>query len=212
MSALELVLVGGGGHCESVIGALRDSELALAGVLDASKATGDRVLDLPVLGGDEQLDEMIAASRYQFLITVGQLKSAAIRRRLFEQIQAAGGQLAVAISGGGHLAPTAKIGAGSVVMRGAIVNERAVVGENAIINNMALIEHGSTVGAHSHIATGAIVNGDCTVGGECLIGSRAVLVQGVSICDGAVIGAGSVVRESIPEPGVYAGVPARRIA
>lgn len=48
------------------------------------------------------------------------------------------------------------------------------------------------------------------VGNFVSIGSNATILP-VSICDHAVIGAGSVVTKDIEEPGIYCGVPAKKI-
>lgn len=52
--------------------------------------------------------------------------------------------------------------------------------------------------------------GRTDVGDNVSIGSNATILP-VKICAGAVIGAGAVVSRDIDEPGVYAGVPARRV-
>lgn len=49
------------------------------------------------------------------------------------------------------------------------------------------------------------------IGTNVWIGTGAVILPGVDIVDGAVIGAGAVVTKSIRIPGVWAGVPARRL-
>jgi acetyltransferase-like isoleucine patch superfamily enzyme len=61
------------------------------------------------------------------------------------------------------------------------------------------------------VSTRAVINGDCRIGDGVLIGSGAVVLQGKSICDGATVGACSVVTHHITEPGVYVGVPARKV-
>jgi len=48
------------------------------------------------------------------------------------------------------------------------------------------------------------------IGDRVSIGSNATIMP-VKICDNVVIGAGSVVVQSITEPGTYAGNPARRL-
>ena len=201
--------MGGGGHCESCIGSISGQrQYKIHGILDQHAA---EILGVPVIGNDALLSELVAQGRFEFLVTVGQIKSAVIRKRIFESIGAAGGKPAVVICAGAWVATSAKIGEGSLVMRGALVNESAVVGENCIINNLSLVEHGAVLGAHSHVATGALINGECRVGPEVLIGSGAILIQGVEICAGTIVGAGSVVHRDIRDAGVYAGNPARRI-
>ena len=49
------------------------------------------------------------------------------------------------------------------------------------------------------------------IGNNVSIGSNATILP-VDICDDVVIGAGSVVKKSISEPGVYAGCPANKIS
>jgi acetyltransferase-like isoleucine patch superfamily enzyme len=49
-----------------------------------------------------------------------------------------------------------------------------------------------------------------SIGNNVSIGSNATLLP-VTICDNVVIGAGAVVTESITQPGIYAGNPARFI-
>ena len=48
------------------------------------------------------------------------------------------------------------------------------------------------------------------IGKNVSIGSNATILP-VSICDNAVIGAGAVVTKNISTPGIYAGVPAKKI-
>ncbi len=47
---------------------------------------------------------------------------------------------------------------------------------------------------------------------NCFIGTGAVLMPGVRIGPNAIVGAGSVVTRDVPPGGVFAGVPARKVA
>jgi serine acetyltransferase len=49
------------------------------------------------------------------------------------------------------------------------------------------------------------------LGDNVVIGANSVVVGPVDICDNVIIGAMSLVNRSIAEPGVYVGVPVRRI-
>jgi serine acetyltransferase len=48
-------------------------------------------------------------------------------------------------------------------------------------------------------------------GDNVVIGANSVIVGPVEICDNVIIGAMSLVNRSIDEPGVYAGVPVRKL-
>ena len=50
------------------------------------------------------------------------------------------------------------------------------------------------------------------IGSNVFVGMNSVILCGVSICDNVIIGVNSVVDSSIREPGIYSGVPARRVA
>jgi len=49
------------------------------------------------------------------------------------------------------------------------------------------------------------------LGDNVVVGANSVILGPVDICDNVVIGALSLVNESISEPGVYVGIPARRL-
>jgi serine acetyltransferase len=49
------------------------------------------------------------------------------------------------------------------------------------------------------------------LGDNVVIGANSVVIGPVEICDNVVIGAMSLVNRSITEPGVYVGIPVRRI-
>ena len=53
--------------------------------------------------------------------------------------------------------------------------------------------------------------GKIEVGSNVFIGARATILYDVKIGDNVIIGAGALVNADLPEGGVYAGVPARRI-
>jgi len=205
-----LLLIGGGGHCASVIDVIESMpDYEVAGIVEAPGNTQQEFMGYPILGTDDDLKALIQKVP-NCVITVGQLHSADLRKKLYQQVKSLGGQLPVIISPLARVARQAKIASGTVVMHYALVNNLAQIGENCIINNYALIEHGSTIGAHCHIATRATVNGDCQIGHGCLIGSNATLIQGVTITAESVLGAGSLVIKSLLKKGVYTGSPVQK--
>ena len=50
------------------------------------------------------------------------------------------------------------------------------------------------------------------LGDNVVIGANSVVMGPVDICDNVLIGAMSLVNKSISEPGVYVGVPARKVS
>lgn len=201
-----LVLIGGGGHCQSVIEVAESCGRTIRGILDVPAEVGREVLGYPIIGTDDAIPNYVASC--EFVITVGFIKDPSLRIRLYEKVLAVGGELAMLIASTAYVSRHTKIGKGTVVMHQAFVNAGAEVGENVILNTGCNVEHSARVGNHCHISTGAMVNGDCNVGNNCFIGSQSVLANGVSICNDVLVGAGSFVRKSILKPGVYSGNPA----
>lgn len=201
-----LILVGGGGHCKSVIDVAESVGYTILGILDFPTDIGKNVLNYKVIGNDEDIPKYV--DKAEFIVTVGQIKDSTLRQRLQNKIKIAGGRLAILIASTAYVSKYATIGEGTVILHKAFVNAEANVGAGCIINTLANIEHGSHIGSFTHISTGAMVNGDCSVGNNVFLGSQSVMLNGISICDNSIIAAGSFVRKNISTSGLYAGNPA----
>lgn len=201
-----LILIGGGGHCKSVIEAAESAGYQIMGVLDLPEELGKPVLATKVVGTDDDIPAYV--DKAEFVITVGFIKSPATRIKLYNKVKEAGGRLATIIASTAYVSKYATIGEGSVVMHHTFVNAGAKVGANVILNTFTNIEHDAVIGDQCHISTGTMVNGDCVVGERCFIGSQSVLANGITVGDDIVVGAGSLVRKSISQKGIYSGNPA----
>ena len=206
MNTKNLILIGGGGHCKSVIDVAESAGYTILGILDRQEEIGKKVLAYEVIGVDDDIPLFI--DKAEFVITVGFIKNPSLRIKLYNKILQAGGKLATLVASTAYVSLYAKIGKGTVVMHRAFVNAGAEIGENVIINTLANIEHDACIGNQCHISTGAMINGDCKVGTNCFIGSQSVLANAISICPDVVVGAGSFVRKNILQAGIYAGNPA----
>ena len=201
-----LILLGGGGHCKSVIEVAKSAGYNILGVLDIFENVGKRILDYEVIGTDYDIHRYV--DNAEFIITVGFIKNPAIRIKLYNQVKEEGGKFATIVAVTAHVSKYAIIGEGTVIMHQAIVNAGAQIGANCIINTFSDIEHDAKVGDQCHISTGTMVNGDCKIGERVFIGSQSVLTNGIEVADDIIVGAGSVVCKSIYQKGIYAGNPA----
>lgn len=102
------------------------------------------------MGGDDLVPQLVDENTY-FLVTVGQIKSYAVREKLTEILVENNAKLATVISPLAYVSKHAQIQEGTVVMHGAIVNAGASIGKYCIINTKALIEHGAVVEDFCHI-------------------------------------------------------------
>lgn len=202
-----LILIGGGGHCKSVIEVAESAGYEIKGILDMPDEVGKEVLPgHKVIGTDDEIPQNV--EECDFIITVGFIKNPALRIKLYNKVKAAGGRLATIIASTAHVSKYAELGEGTVIMHQAFVNAGAKIGDNCIINTFVNIEHDAEVGNQCHISTGTMVNGECKIGENCFIGSQSVCANCIEIASDIIVGAGSVVRKSIRVKGIYAGNPA----
>jgi len=187
-----IILIGGGGHCKSVIDVIeQEGRFEIVGIVDKPDLLGSNVLGYPVIGSDSDLDSL--AKRYQYaLITVGQIKSPSLRIKLFDLAINAGFTLPNIISPNAYVSKHLTIGKGVVVMHNAMVNASASIGDNCIINSKALIEHDCLISKHCHISTNATLNGGVIVKSGSFIGSGVTTKESIVIGENSFIKAGSL--------------------
>lgn len=202
-----IILIGGGGHCISCIDVLESTgDYYIKGILDLPSELGKKVLDYEVIGSDDDY-EKFSKMGYCFLITTGQIKSADLRKRIFDQLNAINAEIVTVIASTAKVSKYALIAKGTIVMHHCFVNANVRIGENCIINTASVLEHDVVVSNHCHISTKSIINGDCVIGSETFIGSNSCISNGVKICDHVLIGAGSLVLQDIKHSGTYFGNP-----
>ena len=188
----KIVLIGGGGHCHSVIDVIEQTNgYEIIGIVDVKENIGKKVLDYEIIACDDDL-ETIFQSCKNAVITVGQIKSSILRVKLYNKLKEIGFNLPVIISPLAYVSKHAILEEGTVVMHHALINANANVGKNCIINTKALIEHDVTVGDNCHISTATILNGGVVVKENSFVGSNSVSKEYITI-DG-FIKAGSVVK------------------
>jgi sugar O-acyltransferase (sialic acid O-acetyltransferase NeuD family) len=201
-----LLLVGAGGHARSCIEVIESTNIyRIAGLIGQPNETGNSELGYKVIGQDDDIAQLVELYSHA-LVSVGQIKSATLRVKLFNLIQQCGYVSPTIVASSARVSKHAVIGAGSIVMHGAIVNAGATIGVNCIINSRSVIEHDVQIGDHSHVSVGAILNGGATVSNETFIGSGALIKEGLNIGARCVIGMGVVVRRDVESESQVAGV------
>jgi acetyltransferase-like isoleucine patch superfamily enzyme len=198
MSRQDIVLIGAGGHCRSCIDAIEsEGRWRIAAIVGQAAQLGSSILGYPI----DAVDADLSALRQRFahaLVTVGQIDSAALRMRLFQDALALGFNFPVVKASSAYVSAHASLGAGTLVAHGAIVNAGAKIGENCIVNSRALIEHDATIGSHCHISTGAVLNGNVHVGDGSFIGSAAVVRESVQLGQQCFVAMGMRVSDAVP--------------
>ncbi|MDO9266559.1 MAG: acetyltransferase [Sulfurimonas sp.] len=187
-----IILIGGGGHCKSVIDVIElQNRYEIVGILDKKELLYKDILGYKIIGCDDDLEALFTTCK-NAVITVGQVKSNEARVKLFYKLKSIGFNLPSIISPLAYVSKHSFVDEGTIVMHHALVNSNAKVGKNCIINTKALIEHDAVVEDNCHISTSAVVNGGAVVKKDTFYGSNATSKEYIEVS--GFIKAGSVAK------------------
>ena len=190
----KLVLIGGGGHCKSVLDSvLRVHEYSEVVITDPELPQGTEVMGCRVVGSDEMLETLYNQGFKYAFVTVGSIKSALLRVTLVKNALKIGFAFPIIADPSSVVSPFSRIGKGTFIGKNAIVNANAVIGEQCIINTGSIIEHECTIGDYTHVSVGAVLCGNVCLGKECFMGAGSTVIQGIKIGNNVIVGANSTV-------------------
>ena len=196
----KIVLIGGGGHCKSVLDTLlRNNEHDEIVITYNDIPVGTEIMGCKVAGNDDVLPELLKAGFSEAFITVGSIKSTKLRHILFDKASAVGFDMVNIIDISAVVSEYASLGKGIFIGKNSVVNADAVIGDAAIINTASVIEHECRIGDFTHVSVGAKLCGNVRVGNDSLIGAGSVVIQGVEIGNSVIIGAGSTVIDNVAD-------------
>lgn len=202
-----LVLLGGGGHCKSVLDAvIRLNQFSQIVITDDDLAVGTDIMGCKVVGNDNLLPDLWAQGYRKAFIAVGSIKNTDIRRRIYQRAVKIGFEFPVIIDSSAIVARSAQLGAGVFVGKNSVINSDATIGDMSIINTGAIVEHGCHIGRFAHIAVGATVCGDVSIGNDAFVGANATIVQGVNVGMKGIVGAGALVLGDVGAGSTVVGV------
>lgn len=203
----KLVLLGGGGHCKSVIDSVKCLHLYDDVVItDPYVPAGKSISGVRVVGNDDMLPELKKNGFNEAFVTVGSIKSTKVRQALYDKAYDLGFVFPNIISPSACISQFVQMEDGIFIGKGAIVNTDTYIAKMAIVNTGAIIEHECRVGKYSHIAVGAVLCGGVLVGNHSLVGAGTTIIQGLSIGNHTIIGAGSTVLHNVEDNQIVKGL------
>ena len=122
---MKILLIGGGGHCKSVIDVIeQEQNYKIAGIIDKKELIGKEILGYKVIGCDDDLKELRKIYS-KAIITVGQIYSNTIRVKLFQQLKELEFELPVIVSPKAYISKHSFVDEGTIIMHNAIINADA---------------------------------------------------------------------------------------
>lgn len=209
----KLVLVGGGGHCASVLDSvLTSTDYETVVIVDQNRAyDGKTLLGVPFVGTDDCLPALFEKGFTDAFISLGSVGDTVGRRRLYARLREIGFHIPNLIDKTAAVSTSATLGEGIFVGKNAVIEPLCRIGDNCIIHTAAIIAHGCVIGAFSHIAPAAVLCGEVLVGDDTHIGANAVIRQQITVGKNVMIGAGSTVVKSIADGKTAYGNPCKEV-
>jgi UDP-3-O-[3-hydroxymyristoyl] glucosamine N-acyltransferase len=103
-----------------------------------------------------------------------------------------------------HIGDDVEIGANTCIDRGAL--DDTVIEDGVKLDNLIQIGHNTHVGKHTVMAGCVGVAGSAHIGAYCAVGGAGMISGHLSIADRVTISGGTLVADSIKEPGHYTGI------
>ena len=200
----KLLIIGAGGQGK-VVADIAENMGCYDEIIFADSYTDKKIcVGFPVVTQDEITD-----SDYNECDVIIAIGNSHTRGKIVDEFRRRGCFFPTLIHPKAVVARSANVDEGTVIMAGAVVNPEARVGKFCIVNTSSSIDHDCVIGDFCHVSVGAHLAGTVTVGEHTWIGAGACVNNNLDICPECMIGSGSMVVNSITEPGVYMGVPAR---
>lgn len=210
MESKKILLIGGGGHCCSVL----DSIISLntydeIGIIEREPKKNQSVMGVSVIGTDADLPFLFNNGWHYAFITLGSIGDSSKRESIYSNLCKEGFVIPSIIDPSAIIGSNTYISDGSFIAKRVVINAGSNIGSCAIVNTGAIVEHDCFVGDFVHISPGSTLCGEVKVGNSSHIGAGAVVRQMIKIGEGSLVGAGSVVVKDIPDGVEAFGNPCR---
>lgn len=198
-----IIIYGSGGHGKTLLDLLRLTDhYRILGFVDDRRLKGQKVMDVPVLGGMDVLPELLTQGVNQAVNAVGGISNIHSRIQVFKRLSAAGFTFPTLVHPTSFVEPSAVLAPGSQVLAHAYVGTQAILGTGVIVNTGAIVSHDCQIGEYANISPGAMLAGEVTVGEGTLIGMGATINIQVTIGSFARIGNSATVKSDVPDSGI----------
>jgi sugar O-acyltransferase (sialic acid O-acetyltransferase NeuD family) len=207
----QVVIVGAGRQGRNVLEILNFDRMRypVAGFLDDTKAAGDTVMGVPVLGGFDRMNDGRFVAEYVWFVAVG---ASTARREIGFQLKSRGATLVNAIHPSTDVSSESHIGTGVFVAAFVRIASLSRIEDLALIESFCVIGCDTAVGSAMSFGPSCVLTGGASVGAATFVGAGTVISNNVHVGSNCVVGANAVVVRDIPDGARAQGVPARVVA
>jgi sugar O-acyltransferase (sialic acid O-acetyltransferase NeuD family) len=201
-----LIIIGASGHGKVVADIAKRMDLwSEIFFLDDNEQLVE-VLGIQIIG--KTVDSIEYISTCDFFIGIGENKT---REKIQSELEKMGASIPVLIHPAATIGDMVDIGFGTVIMAGVIINCCTKIGKGCIVNTASTIDHDNCIENYVHVSPGVHLAGNVSIGRGSWIAIGSSIINNIHVSNNCIVGAGAVVTKDISVPGIYIGIPARRM-
>jgi acetyltransferase EpsM len=209
-----IIIIGGSGNGSVIADAITDARLQhssnarVCGFLNDRLAKGDQIAGYPVLGSLTDV-QLFLKQGFRFIFTIYRIDGQKERIDIFKSLNIPQEALFTFIHPMAYVAPSAKVGLGTVLMPQVSVSSEAVIGDGCLLMVNSSVGHNTVLNAHCHLAAQSCLSSHVLLEEGVHIALNATVREDLVIKKYSTLGMGSVLLNNIGEKEIWAGNPAR---
>lgn len=207
--ANNILLLGNGEHCKSIIDSLLNLNFYDEIGIVSKEKENINYRNVKCVGEDKDLANLRSCGWNHAFVAVGSTRVTDIRKKLYDNIKSIGFNIPNIIDNSAILSNSITLGEGIFIGKGVIINCDVSIGNNSIINTGSVIEHNCILGVGVHIAPNSTLCGNVNIGNNSHIGAGTTIRQCITIGSNSTIGIGSVVVDDISDNVIAFGNPCK---
>ena len=187
----DILIIGGRGGCKMVIDAIISSKsYNIRGIIDNDIKVGNKVLNCPVIGNDNNLEQLYKLGFRNLVLSFSILNNLKKRQKSIKFYSDLGFNFPNIIHKNSIIEPSVNLGTGNIVLAGAILGSEVKIGDMNYVNTGAIICHESTIKNNNHFAPNSTIAGRVSIGNNNLVGMSVTTYFDLKIGDNNIINNG----------------------
>lgn len=186
----KILILGGGGHCRSLIDNINSSKIyEIAGILDPNvEKERNEVMGVPLLPSSISLSTFRSDGIENVAIGVGSKGDNLTRLRIFDDALTAGFCLPPIMHKTAYISDDASVSAGCQIFAKCVLNVNSLISPNTVINTHSVVEHDTFVGHNVFTGPGVVICGSVMIEENSFIGANS------TITPNSIVKAGSFLK------------------